>query len=641
MAAGGKDMKRRVTLIQRLRYEFDKTMSAGPIALIGWLAVLSLAGVLATAAVLTAVGAPRTGEPYSFPEAAWQALMHVIDTGGIESDQDWLVRTIGIAATVWGIFIVSSLIGLLGAGVIERLQELRKGRSLVLERGHTLILNWSASVFDIIQQLSIAAKEAKRRRAIVVMAPKDKVEMEDAIKAKVASHAHVSVICRSGDPTNLQDLQIANVDAAKSIIVISPDDGNPDVRNIKTVMALAQAHAATRRLVAEFRDSSNVEAVQVIAAQGVQAVMADDLISRIIVHSSRQSGLSEVYAELLSYEGEEICTAAKPVMKGLTYREALLAFEEGALIGLSIDGKAQLNPPMDTPIGESAEGVFIAATAAAIRPARRKAAVDEAAMAASAAAPTQAERALILGWNRRGAAVASELSYYMAPNSVMTIVADAPRFAQAAPTLKLANANVRLEHIVADTADRSVIRSLNASSCNHIIVLACSDDMDAEAADTQTLVTLLHLRQALADEGGGHITIVSEMLNERNRALGQSARSDDFIVSSRLISLMLTQISENEELLQIFAEILDEAGSEIYLRPALAYVSDQPVTFATVVAAAAAREESAFGYRRAPNGEDRGVLKLNPRKSEVVHFRPGDAVVVMAKGKGPDGAPAA
>jgi hypothetical protein len=381
--------------------------------------------------------------------------------------------------------------------------------------------------------------------------------------------------------------------------------------------------------------------VLVIAALGVQAVMADDLISRIIVHSSRQSGLSEVYAELLSYEGEEICTAAKPVMKGLTYREALLAFEEGALIGLSIDGKAQLNPPMDTPIGESAEGVFIAATAAAIRPARRKAAVDEAAMAASAAAPTQAERALILGWNRRGAAVASELSYYMAPNSVMTIVADAPRFAQAAPTLKLANANVRLEHIVADTADRSVIRSLNASSCNHIIVLACSDDMDAEAADTQTLVTLLHLRQALADEGGGHITIVSEMLNERNRALGQSARSDDFIVSSRLISLMLTQISENEELLQIFAEILDEAGSEIYLRPALAYVSDQPVTFATVVAAAAAREESAFGYRRAPNGEDRGVLKLNPRKSEVVHFRPGDAVVVMAKGKGPDGAPAA
>ena len=37
----------------RLRYEFDKSMAAGPIALIGWLAVISLIVIILAATVLS------------------------------------------------------------------------------------------------------------------------------------------------------------------------------------------------------------------------------------------------------------------------------------------------------------------------------------------------------------------------------------------------------------------------------------------------------------------------------------------------------------------------------------------------------------------------------------------------------------
>ena len=41
------------------------------------------------------------------------------------------------------------------------------------------------------------------------------------------------------------------------------------------------------------------------------------------------------------------------------------------------------------------------------------------------------------------------------------------------------------------------------------------------------------------------INVVSEMLDERNRKLAEVCQIDDFIVSDHLVSLMMTQVSEN------------------------------------------------------------------------------------------------
>jgi ion channel POLLUX/CASTOR len=78
------------------------------------------------------------------------------------------------------------------------------------------------------------------------------------------------------------------------------------------------------------------------------------------------------------------------------------------------------------------------------------------------------------------------------------------------------------------------------------------------------MVTLLHLRN-IADRNGHPFSVVSEMLDIRNRNLAEIARADDFIVSNQLISLLLTQISENKQLRAVFSDLLAPEGSEIYL----------------------------------------------------------------------------
>lgn len=89
-----------------------------------------------------------------------------------------------LGVTLGGIFIVSTLIGVLTAGVEGKLEVLRKGRSLVLESGHTLILGWSAQIFNILSEL-MQANANQKKASLVILADKDKVEMGDEIRARV------------------------------------------------------------------------------------------------------------------------------------------------------------------------------------------------------------------------------------------------------------------------------------------------------------------------------------------------------------------------------------------------------------------------------------------------------------------------
>ena len=144
-------MEKRISWAERLRYGFDKSMAAGPIGLIGWLSFVTLVVIVVAAFVLDVTGITTDGgEPLSYAEAFWQTLMRTMDPGTMAGDNGWAFRIITLAITLSGIFIFSALIGLLSSGITEKLEDLRKGRSRVLERGHTIILTWSPSIFDII-----------------------------------------------------------------------------------------------------------------------------------------------------------------------------------------------------------------------------------------------------------------------------------------------------------------------------------------------------------------------------------------------------------------------------------------------------------------------------------------------------------
>src|ERR1051326_5008798 len=620
---------------EKMRYRFENTLSKGTIAIIGWLAVISILIVIIASVVLFFTG---IGENDSFPEAMWNSLMRTMDSGNVAGDAGWKYRAIMLLVTVGGIFIVSTLIGTLTSGMEAKMDELRKGRSKVLEENHTLILGWSSKVFSIISELLIANENQKNPR-IVIMADKDKVEMEDEIRSKFPNTKNTKIICRTGSPLDLNDLEVVSPHEARSVIILSPEEGeNPDTHVIKSILAITNnpnRKEEKYHIVAEIRDENNMEAAQLVSNDEAVLVLAGDLIARVTAQTCRQSGLSVVYTELLDFDGAEIYFKDEPSLVVKTYKEAMNAFEDSALMGLfHADGEVSINPKMETVLKKGDQVIAISEDDDTIVLSNIKdLAINTGAINESHRTEPKKERTLILGWNNKGETIIKELDNYVAEGSEVMVVAQTENAGGSVEQLKATLKKQKLAFKQGNTTERATLDALQVATFNHIIIL-CYADMDMQEADAKTLITLLHLRN-ISEQTGHHFSIVSEMMDVRNRELAEVTKADDFIVSDKLISLMLSQLSENKHLKKVFDDLFNADGSEIYLKPASDYIKPgQNVNFYTVLEAAARRSETAIGYRIQANanvpGKGYGVV-VNPKKSGTITFTEKDKVVVLAE----------
>jgi voltage-gated potassium channel Kch len=629
-----------VTWRDRWRYRFDNFMARGTGALLLALAVASaimvftIAGIVALAHVAPA---GDDGKPIGFLGLAWMGLLRTLDTGTMGGDTGsvWFLAAM-LAVTLGGVFTVSTLIGVLNNGLEGKLSDLRKGRSRIIESGHTIILGWSQQIFPILSEL-LLANESRKDACVVVMGESDKAEMEDEIAARIGPTGRTRIVCRSGSPIDLADLKIVSLQTSRSIVVLSPEGDDPDASVIKTLLAITNApdrRPEPYHVVAEIRDPKNVEVARMVGREEVELLLVGDLISRIIAQTCRQSGLSIIYTELFDFGGDEIYFREEPSLVGKTYAETLVAYDDSAVMGIApVSGKPRLNPPMDQRLAAGEKLILVAQDDDSIHLSGKTFPVREEAIQNGVTVPQVPERTLILGWNWRATKILSELSQYVAPGSHAIVVSEAPETAELVASLG-DPPNMKIERIEGDTSDRRLLDGLGLETFDHIIVLSYADHMEEQRADAKTLVTLLHLRE-ISEIKKRTFSIVSEMLDVRNRALAEVTKADDFIVSDRLISLMLAQISENKQLAAVFDDLLDPEGSEIYLKPAAAYVRPgTPVDFYTVVEAARRRGESAIGYRIAAdlkNAEAAYGIKLNPKKSETLSFTAEDRIVVLAE----------
>ncbi|GAA3826252.1 CASTOR/POLLUX-related putative ion channel [Nocardioides panacisoli] len=618
----------------RLRYAFDGTISRGTPALIAWLFVVTVALVLGFVALdlLFRLRASRLG----FWGEAFYDLLHALDPGTVAGDSgSWQFLVAMLGLTLGGLFIVSALIGVISAGIDNRIADLRRGRSLVLETDHTVILGWSESIFTVVIELAIA-NESRRRPVVAVLADRDKVAMEEELRAKVPDLRGTRIVCRSGSPTDVDDLRIVRPGDARSVIVLSPDPhgvhdvADPDAAVIKSLLALRSIHAESSgcRVVAQLRDPANLAAARLIDKEGdgrTSLLDVRETVAKLVVQTSRQSGAAAVYRELFDYEGDEIYFHTDHGLDGSTYGDALLAFESLSVIGVADASGTRLNPPMDTPVSGTtlvvvAEDDGVLATAP-----RSTVAVDATAFSDLGPEQPHPTSAVLIGWNERGPIIVRELDGYAPPGSELTIVTT-----HGDPELP-ATERLAVTVVKAPTTDRRVLDAHVRQDLDQVIVLCYSDHLDAEAADAATLITLLHVRDILADAS---TPIVSEMIDDRNRELAQVADIDDVVVSGEIVSLVVTQLSEDARIEPVLAELLAADGSEVYLRPAEWYVVPATaVAWATVVASAARRGETAIGFASealAEDGSSIGVV-VNPPKSRPLSVVPGDRVVVLAE----------
>jgi voltage-gated potassium channel Kch len=626
----------KTSLSNRFKYAFDKTLSKGPLALSLWLALATLLMVL-TVSLFSEIA--RLNPKLDLPSIFWTMLLQALAPNPVDvSAGPWRFLLAMLFITLGGIFMVSIFIGIITSSLENKVQLLRRGRSRVIEKDHTVILGWDGHIFTIISELAIAY-ETQPRSCIVILGDKDKVEMEDEVRAKVHNNKKTEVVCRSGSPIDMSDLEIVSLNTARSIIVLAPEGEDADNCVIKTLLAITNnpnRRTEPYHIVTEIQDVANIEAARLVGKDEATILFISDIIAHIIAQTCRQSGLSVVYTELLNFEGDEIYFSEEPGLVGCTFGETLLMYEDSAVIGLQpAGGKSKLNPAMDTRIGPGDKLIVVSENETTVHLSHlQNIPVQPHRINLQTPRPVKPEYTLILGWNKRGPTIISELDHYVPSGSKVTVVDEDANLVSEINRMQETLTNQSITFLSGNITDRRLLNNLSIENYNHVIVLADLDVFQAQLVDARTLITLLHLRD-INDKAGRPFSIVSEMLDVRNRKLAEITHVDDFIVSDELASLLMSQISENKELSHVFDDLFYPEGSEIYLKPVVDYIkTGEPVNFYTLVEAARSKGEVALGYRLSKDANDPlkafGVV-LNPDKSNEVIYSATDRLVVLAE----------
>ena len=641
----------KTTFSEYIKYKFHNTLSRGTPALLSWLGIITI-GFIALASIFVKVTVE--GKKLSLINIIWISLTRVLDPGVIGGDTgSWPYLVVMLFITMVGVFIFSTLIGIVTTSINNSIQSLRKGRSKIFEENHTLILGWGEKVIAIVTELVIAFNQYQSEYSIVILGDEDKVKMEDKIRDKVGVTGNTTVICRSGISSEIGDLNLTNLNKAKSVIIVPPDEPYADIGVIKTVLALLNYPDTKKEhnMVSVANYSEDYTLLKRIAGDQINVILSNEVVAKIISQTCRQPGLSLVYSEILSFNGkshykditgpwyeeasgDEIYFSNQSEIIGKRYDKAQLSYNSSSVIGIFNSEKGViLNPHSDYLLKEGDQVIVIAQDADKIDYLLNDDSIIDENLIVNKKSYLEPEKILIINSNRLISLIITKLDKYVIDGSSIDL------FNHNNEQLEKEKMNINnlenasINFMSGDPTVYNELEKINLMQYDHIVVLSDFINHGAMNADARNLITLLHARDILR-KSDRKITIVSQMMDERNRAVADQARADDFIISEKLISQYMAQISENQFLFPLFNELFTNEGAEIYFNNIKDYVKIGVKTnFYTLVKAASLRNESAIGYRKSAlhydAGENYGV-KMNPDKDEEILIDSDDQLIIIA-----------
>lgn len=344
------------------------------------LALLILSGLLiafGTAALLAASGG-------SFYEELWAAVAGVgidWDFGGVD-ERTWLERVVAVFISIGGMLVTALMLGIVSDAIGEKMDDLRKGNSNVLESGHSLILGWNDRLLPIVKQIALA-NISSGGGTIVVLADRDKEEMDFEVRRFLDQelpasamgarpNSRSSVICRKGSCILMKDLKTVSVGTARSIIVLTEtDDADAaDAQALRIVLSLSGLREKDQMMghvVAEVSDLNNEPLVALLGGDHVETVVSEDVLGLLMLQCARQPGLAFVYDDLLGFEGCEFYVKKWPELVGRNFGDVVRIFSDAVPCGVYSPrsdggggGRMVLNPPDSYVVEEGDEIVVIA-----------------------------------------------------------------------------------------------------------------------------------------------------------------------------------------------------------------------------------------------------------------------------------------
>ena len=625
----------KISFKEKMRYKLDRIMEKGTVTMLVMLFLFTVLLSIIVGLVVAAICGGGAGE------RIWDSLMHTLDPGNLadttlDSPPNVFFMTL---MTVFGIFFTSALIGVINNSFEAKMIELRKGTSRVLEKNHVVILGYNYTLITLLESLIEANMNETDECLIVVVGDEEQEVMKDAIKSHIKDTHNTEILCRSGKTYEEHMLKCANIENARSVIINARDDFHA----IKTLLAFKSYITANKPQKEDLfatvviQDKQYVDAAKHAGGDAVEVVFGKDKISRIIAHACNQRGLCSVFEELLNFSDNELYCEDLDFEPDKRFKDYIHYFDAEIPIGIrkkSGERKVIINPKegVDDIIEEGDKLIVFEKDNGEIRKHNgelnhdSKNYIVEESINKDDVIDKSMMDLIILGQNDRLNDILKEYDKIAEKGSIVKIV----------DTEKLKNPLDQYQNIIPqiiETNDCSLesLRSHNEDRAFNILLLT-NDDMSDEDADAETIVRLIELdRLAKELDSENRFATTCEIRKSSNQKLAAVIGGDNYVVSSNITSLLATQISENRDLKNVFDELLDTEGSELYMRPVENFVkTDKEVSFDTVIEAAYRKHCVVLGYRKPDIPEKNGIVTC-PRRSDRIKFEKGDTLILLAE----------
>jgi hypothetical protein len=663
------------TFKQRVHYKFDTFIAKGGanifvslfLVFMGILLAIALLRGILLLATPDGVGYDESNEPIenydkSFFRQVYIVFLEMTDPGNMNIDEtsDASYKAVAILAGIAGVVIFSALIAVITTALETKIDKLKKGHTKIVESGHSLILGWNDRVTEIIRELTIA-NDSEKDPCVAILAELPKEEMDDILEMRLPDRLNTRLVTRSGTVSSLLNLEIVSLESCKSIIILahcndaaSPADrATSDTRVIKTILGVIASKPEGQNLaiVAEVFDARNREIVETITEGQVTTFDTMDILSKILVQTSRSNGLSVVYSEIMSFDGCEMYFEGGDWADAM-FGEMQFHFPDGILMGIRREnGELLINPAADTTVGSDDDILILADDDSTIECLPQPVAPHRDLQPEERQGAVRVERELIIGWNTKTEIIIREYNDYVKAGSQIDVLihrhgdesASAQRQREKAREqltgLEVELPNLKINLREADLMASQTYDHLDLAAYDNLLVLSQGDEGDdPEKIDSETIIILLILRNLLKELPAAQPRpkLITEVMDTKNQSLVARAGVNDFIISNQLMSMLFAQISEEPDILRVYDQIFSEDGSEIYLKTTEMYFKEFPVTatYADLIAVAQNREEVCLGIKLHQHVGDLDKnygVKLIPEKNTVYQLTENDHLVVLAE----------
>lgn len=461
------------------------------------------------------------GQYGSVVKALWESgITWMLEPGFYDPTVPYAIRIMSIIVILISmITFTGGIIGYVGNLFSSIIETAKEGKNKLYLSDHIVMLNWNYKGLELIADY----RYDDETTTVVILSQHPKEMIEDAISRKLfgrQKQKKLNIIVRQGEVFAKSDLMGVCIEQAKAIIILADENkdqstSHTDMLAMKTLMLVSNLNVNEKQtILVEVKERKSVSLINDYIAKNAKRsdqilpLLPDELMGRLIAQTLLMPELNQVYHELLSFKGAEFYTAPLTDPKTFmeTHNKAIPIYTHNDFLYVLASSKSDIESLRSTALS-----VY---NHLEIRDQSRY----------------HDKHIVIFGKNHKLPYILDSISLYEKEN------------------------NTTIHVTLIESNDAQVIQKTTdtVEKIDHILILS-ADDLSPDEYDSDVLVTLL-MTQELAKKHEAEIII--ELLDPRHFDIAQSYNVQNTIISNEYISRLMTQLSKNRHLYDLFIDLL-------------------------------------------------------------------------------------